>query len=938
MANRPAESVLQTLCKIVETQSSLSDGQLLRQFATTRDEGAFAALLQRHSGLVYSVCRNILRHEHDAEDAFQGTFLVLARRAGAIRQEKAIGSWLYRVAYRVAMKARKAAERRRERENQTAKTPEDQSPGELAWRELQAMLDEELNRLPEKYRTPFVLCCLTGKSKSEAAAELGWKEGTVSSRLAQARKLLQSRLARRGVSLSALLSGLAITAHGAAAAVPAELLARTRALAFAVGDAPASGAPALLAEGVLRGMTLTRLKATAALLILAGLVGTATAVMLDQPADTPDPQPPAVAAVAPPDKVGPADAIPAKVMIVSGSVVGADGKPVPGARVAIVAGRRAQPRDILDNRSLRTHLLGDGPTDEQGRYRINVPQTTESNYGLTAVASAPGHAMSSRAADPTAITEPDHTIPLQLVRGRDVRVRLIDAANKPANGVLVHVLAMSRGTMPGLILTHYEPPVALPGWPASALTDDNGSVVFRDITPGTLVVLQARDDRFAREWLRFRTGDDDLTKPVELTLAPGRLLEGRVLARDTGAVVPNATVVVETTVLEHNYYSSATTRTDDEGRYRLQPFAGENLTISVYPPDETPYLVAKKEFGWPEKKVRHEVDVSLLRGILVRGTVLEAGSGKPVAGASVTHEWGKEDNPFFDGAMKSRENPWPTRGATTRSDGRFSMAVPPGPGFLLVKAAEPDYLHVETSSGRLVGGVGGTPTFVSGLFELKLLPDDPPQECLIAPRRGATLRGRVVDADGQPVASAVIVAPTYVPEGMELKGHTLPVRDGRFEIPGVEPGAKLKVACYDKAKKQGAVVELTPSDGSESVIKLAPCVSARVRFSGPATKVPGAQLRNELIFRPGPAANDTFQTGETAGLFVATDRVFGAAHRPARVAAGEYLISNLIPGAGYSVIATINGFQQTTVTFTAPAAGATEPSSIAIEPLPISKD
>jgi RNA polymerase sigma factor (sigma-70 family) len=220
----------------------ISDQHLLARFVTRRDEGAFALLVQRHGGTVLGVCRRILGQHQDAEDAFQAVFIVLARKAASIRKSEAVGSWLYGVAYRIAMKQRKNAARRHEREQHAGSaTPEEAPLAAASFRELQALLDELVERLPQKYRAPFVLCCLEGLSKSEAARELGWKEGTVSSRVFHARKLLEKRLARRGVTLAAVLTACAVGSHSAAAASAAVAHATARGALAPAAECLASG-------------------------------------------------------------------------------------------------------------------------------------------------------------------------------------------------------------------------------------------------------------------------------------------------------------------------------------------------------------------------------------------------------------------------------------------------------------------------------------------------------------------------------------------------------------------------------------------------------------------------------------------------------------------------------------------------------------------------
>jgi RNA polymerase sigma factor (sigma-70 family) len=261
----------------------LADAQLLERYVASHDGDAFAMLVCRYGRLVRSVCRHVLHQEQDVDDAFQATFMVFALKAASIRKTLSVASWLYGVAFRTAMNARRSRSRRREVQRKPEGCTARQPIHDAALREIQALLDDELNQLPEKYRAPFVLCCLEGKSRSEAAQELGWKEGTVLSRLSRARKMLQARLTRRGVALSAALAAVELSRTAVGAAVTPRFVNCTieAALSFAAGRPVdlVSADVVALAKGALKSMLVAKWKIATALLVAVGLCGTAAGTL-----------------------------------------------------------------------------------------------------------------------------------------------------------------------------------------------------------------------------------------------------------------------------------------------------------------------------------------------------------------------------------------------------------------------------------------------------------------------------------------------------------------------------------------------------------------------------------------------------------------------------------------------------------------------------------
>lgn len=274
-----ARPLARQLLRVVLGTPEVPDRDLIARFVSAHDEDAFAEIVRRHGAMVLAVCRRVTGRAHDAEDAFQAAFLVLAKRAGHLTRPELLGNWLYGVAFRTALDARAARRRAEDRAVSTAPEPASPEPPDDTT-ELRRVIDEELARLPDKYRSAVVLCDLEELPRAVAAQQLGIPEGTLSSRLAHARKLLAGRLTRRGVTASAAALAAALTRDAGATVVPHHLTHTTVQLAVRFVLAPGSvppGAPpdvSSLTEGALKAMLVTRLRQTFAVGLLAcGLVG-----------------------------------------------------------------------------------------------------------------------------------------------------------------------------------------------------------------------------------------------------------------------------------------------------------------------------------------------------------------------------------------------------------------------------------------------------------------------------------------------------------------------------------------------------------------------------------------------------------------------------------------------------------------------------------------
>lgn len=279
MAKHSLAVVMQHLRTVaaVQTCRDVPDPDLLERFVAARDEAAFTVLMERHGPMVLGVCRRALPNFHDAEDACQATFLVLARKASAVRKKTSLGSWLHGAAGRAAARLKRDHARRQHHERVVAAPAPKDPAAEVSWREVQAALDEELGHLPERYRAPLILCYLEGLTRDEAAQQLGLSAGSLHGRLERGRALLRERLIRRGLTLAAEIAAAGLGGNLARAALePTFVVSSTKAaLLLAAGQPCTEGlveVPVLtLTQEVLKTMFLTKVKLGTAAVLCAGL-------------------------------------------------------------------------------------------------------------------------------------------------------------------------------------------------------------------------------------------------------------------------------------------------------------------------------------------------------------------------------------------------------------------------------------------------------------------------------------------------------------------------------------------------------------------------------------------------------------------------------------------------------------------------------------------
>jgi RNA polymerase sigma factor (sigma-70 family) len=904
-----------------EAARDLADAELLRRFAAGRDEAAFAAIVHRYGRLVLGVCRRVLGHEQDAEDACQATFLVLARRAPSIRKHTSLASWLHGVAHHVSSNARRAAARRRKHERRV-KQPRPAPDADLTWRELQSVLEEEINRMPPTYRAAFVLCCLDGRSKSEAARQLGWKEGTVSGRLARARKQLQQRLARRGVALSAVLGALAVASGPARAVLPAGLTQSTvqAALRYAAGHAAGAAGPhvAALADAAVTALLAARCKVVVALvvgtaLLVAGAGALVHRALSAQPTAK-EGQPASTTVSAVPSKPRQAESGPGQDAgetehAVRGTVRDAAGKPVAGASVYWVGPlRMAMPGYLMPRGQERyrdSQLLGRTKSDGEGKFALHAAFDPNRYYLTELVGRAP------RTGFGGTLYHAERRITLTLHPEVKIEGRLLTLTGTPVKGAgvrLTDLLSFKQwlpleGWSLGPTLQEGDRTLRVPDWPDATVSDGQGRFTLGGLARGSQATVEITHPDFARESVTVTAGTGllDLVpgsgpKAVRpkftRVLEPGRVLHGVVTDKETGGPVTDVLVRVGAG------QTTGTALTDARGRFRVEGLSASqdrNYSVELFPASASGYIaLGEPRRPWPAGQKILEKDFALARGQVVRGRVTDAETHRPLAGVSVVYEPAR-GNPHNRGGFTFHSP------VLSDSQGRFALTGLTGEGFLVAHAPSRDYVRVALPP-KAVRDL--EETFVHGYARVEVAEGNaaPVQ---IALRRGVTITAQAVGPDGKPAAWVNYMCREAGVWTHEVMNEPMVLNKGLIRLDGCDPRRSHRVYVLQPTTHLGAVADLRydPRATGPRPVRLERTGSVHGRvvdLDGSAVR--GAQVLPWLLLAAptGKLTADEFYRLQVSGgvaFYWPLDGPFGAmAQLNVRTTdRGEFRLDNLLP-------------------------------------------
>jgi RNA polymerase sigma factor (sigma-70 family) len=902
-----------------------TDAQLLQCFLADRDEAAFRALVERHGRMVLGLCRRVLPQRQDAEDAFQATFLVLATKAASIRKGTALPSWLYGVAYRVARNSRRQATRRRLHERRAGKAEQAEPNLEVAWHELQAVLAEEVGRLPEKYRAVFVLCCLEGHSKREAAQRLGWKEGTASARLAEARKRLQQRLARRGLTPMLALCAGALEAPDATAVAPALAQATVRAaLGVAARTATAGLVPARVAalvDGVTRTMFASKAKLLALLVLALGVLAAAMGIRYRQGFAAAPPAEAAAPAEAPkpaaPNKQ-PADT--RDQVTVRGRVLDPNGRPLAGAELILAPPSRG----VTDN-AVRVVRATSGA---DGAFHFTVGRAELPEHTVL-LAAAPGYGPDW--VDAATLGKGDAT--LHLARDVPMSGRILGLEGRPVKGVTVRVLRLEAPAEGDLtpVLKAWNPASNRPSsrlskllhrplWAgiAPARTDAAGRFRITGLGGERMAVLSVEGPTIAHKVLHvlLRPGLDvkaltrpgpeatrpGMRRPTPLTVygptfdhlaTPTRPIVGIVRDRLTGR--PLAGVAVAGSGAGGWSEDLVTTVTDAHGRYRL-------VGLPKGPTYHVRAAALNNDCLPAETRVKDDTglgpltqDFALVRGVRVRGRVTDRATGKPVRAAL----WYAplDDKKYLARLPADDFYKHSILGLRTDTDGNYSLLALPGRGLITFRAevggpnpyvqAVLDPRHrkraystdPQDGMGESFLAAGGRLASLLGHNAYALIEPTPgsgPVTVDVQLDAGKTQTCRMVGPNGKPLAGATVA-------GLEGFGGTTTLKGATFTALALNPARPRTVAAIHPGRKLAGSVVLGGNEPGPVTVRLRPWATLKGRLLDDEGKpLAGAQVRlcyaeYPTVWLPGLDVMKTYADVRTnaAGAFE-VGCVFGA--------------------------------------------------------------